>query len=226
MAQIAVGAIVVTGAFQGWRQVRSLDALTSTTYGRLLLLKTLAFAGLLALGALNRMVVRARLWAPSPVAGYPVGPGAALTDPDADTVQRLRRAVGIEVAVAVVVLAITALLVNTAPAATAASQPFASSANTGEAHIEVTVDPGLAGRNDIHVYLHTATSTEPLQATAKASLPGQGIGPINIPLEPAGGGHWSAEGVDLLPAGDWKLEVSILLTETNEVRTETTVPIR
>ena len=226
LAQIAVAAIVATGAFQGWRQVRSLDALTDTTYGRLLLLKTLAFAGLVFLGAVNRAVVRRRLWAPSPVAGYPVGPGAALSDPDADTVVRLRRAVGIEVAVAVLVLAITALLVNTAPAATAEAQPFAASIPTDEAHIQVTVDPGQAGRNDIHVYLHATLDSEPLEATAKASLPDQGIGPITIPLEPAGPGHWSAEGVDLLPGGDWQLQVAILLTETNEIRTETTVPIR
>jgi copper transport protein len=226
LAQVAVGAIVVTGAFQGWRQVRSLDALTSTTYGRLLLVKTLAFAGLVALGALNRAVVRRRLWAPSPVVGYPVGPGAALSDPDADTVVRLRRAVGIELAVAVVILVITAFLVNTAPAASADSNPFAANLSADEAHIEVTVDPGLAGRNDVHVYLHTGSPSDPIEATAKASLPAQNIGPITIPLEPTGPGHWSAEGVDLLPAGDWQLEVSILLTETNEVRTETTVPIR
>jgi copper transport protein len=226
LAQVAVGAIVVTGAFQGWRQVRSLDALTSTTYGRLLLVKTLAFAGLVALGALNRAVVRRRLWAPSPVVGYPVGPGAALSDPDADTVVRLRRAVGIELAVAVVILVITAFLVNTAPAASADANPFAANLSADEAHIEVTVDPGQAGRNDVHVYLHTGSTADPVEATAKASLPAQGIGPITIPLEPTGPGHWSAEGVDLLPAGDWQLEVSILLTETNEVRTATTVPIR
>ncbi len=226
LAQVAVAAIVATGAFQGWRQVRSLDALTDTTYGRLLLLKTFLFVGLVALGALNRAVVRRRLWVPSPVAGYPVGPGAALTDPDADTVQRMRRSVGIEVGVAVVVLAVTALLVNTAPAATADAEPFAATLSAEDAHIEVTVDPGQAGRNDVHVYLHFTTGAEPLEATAEATLPEQGIGPIAIPLEPAGPDHWSAEDVDLLPAGDWQLEVSVRLTATDEVRTETTVPIR
>jgi copper transport protein len=94
-----------------------------------------------------------------------------------------------------------------------------------DAHIEITVDPGQAGRNDVHVYLHTGSTTEPLEATARARLPEQGIGPISIPLEPAGPDHWSAEGVDLLPAGDWVIEVSVLLTETDEVRTEATVPI-
>jgi len=189
-----------------------------------------AFAGLIALGALNRAVVRRRLWAPSPVAGYPVGPGAALSDPDADTVQRMRASVGVEVAVAVVVLAVTALLVNTAPAADAQAEPFAASLSAEDAHIEVTVDPGQAGRNDVHVYLHVLSAggptTEPLEATARARLPEQGIGPITILLEPAGPDHWSAEGVDLLPAGDWQLEVAVRLTQTDEVRTETTVPIR
>jgi copper transport protein len=226
LAQVAVAAIVATGVFQGWRQVRSLEALTDTTYGRLLLLKTVVFAGLVVLGAVNRAAVRRRLWSPSPVAGYPVGPGAALSDPDADTVVRLRRAVGIEVLAAAVILAVTALLVNAVPASSAETDPFAATVAAEDAHIEVNVSPGQAGRNDVDVYLHASTATEPLDARATARLPEQGIGPIDLRLQPAGAGHWSAEGVDLLPAGDWVLTVTVRLTEVDEARTETTVPIR
>ena len=39
IAFAAVAALVVTGAFQSWRQVGGLEALTDTTYGQLLLAK-------------------------------------------------------------------------------------------------------------------------------------------------------------------------------------------
>ena len=40
VAFVAVIAIVGTGVFEAWRQVGTLQALTSTTYGRLLIIKT------------------------------------------------------------------------------------------------------------------------------------------------------------------------------------------
>jgi len=131
----------------------------------------------------------------------------------------------VEVVVAVFVLAVTALLVNTAPASSGAN-PFAAALSAEDAHVEVTVSTGEVGRNDVHVYLHTESEEAPLEASATATLPERGIGPIDLDLQPAGPGHWSAEGVDLIPAGDWRLEVTVLLTEVDEVRTETVVPIR
>ena len=93
------------------------------------------------------------------------------------------------------------------------------------------MSPGQAGRNDVDVYLHASTAEdpleqEPLDARATARLPEQGIGPIDLRLEPVEAGHWSAEDVDLLPAGDWVLTATVRLTEVDEARTETTVPIR
>jgi copper transport protein len=226
MAQVAVAGVVATGAVQGWRQVGSLDSLTSTTYGRLLLTKTLAFAGLVALGALSRAVVRRRLWEPSPVAGLPAGPGATLVDPDADTVQRLRASVGVELAVAVVILAVTALLVNTEPARSAEAQPFAATLAAEDVTVDAVVEPGAVGRNDIHLYASTPTGSPPLEATAEVSLPARDIAPIELRLEPTGPGHWSAFAVDLPIAGDWRLVVTLLLSDVDQARTETSFPIR
>jgi len=75
LAQVAVAAIVASGAFQGWRQVRSFDALTSTTYGRLLLTKTVAFAGLVALGAPTAPWCVGACGHPRPWSATPSAPG-------------------------------------------------------------------------------------------------------------------------------------------------------
>ena len=45
LALACVVALVVTGAFQGYRQVGSIDALKDTDYGRILIVKLIVFAG-------------------------------------------------------------------------------------------------------------------------------------------------------------------------------------
>ena len=68
----AVVAIVVSGVVQGWRQVGGDDALTETTYGRLLVVKVLLVAAMLVAAAFSRSWVRQRAGA----RGGPVGPVA------------------------------------------------------------------------------------------------------------------------------------------------------
>jgi copper transport protein len=53
----AVVLIVVTGVFQGWRQVGSIDALKNTDYGRILIVKVVVFAALIIAAAFSREVV-------------------------------------------------------------------------------------------------------------------------------------------------------------------------
>lgn len=114
VAFASVGVILVTGSFQAWRQVGSVDALASTGYGRFLLVKLALFTGMVALGALSRSWVRRRYAVP--VLAMASGPGANLAEMPAATVARLRRSVGAEVVIAVAILSVTAMLVNTAPA--------------------------------------------------------------------------------------------------------------
>ncbi len=108
----SVAVLVVSGTFASWREVRELDALISTTYGRLLLVKTVLVAGMLALGALGRSWVRRHYAMPVVHAATAelLDAPAAVPDP-----KRLRRSVLLEAGTAVVVLAVTALLVKTTP---------------------------------------------------------------------------------------------------------------
>lgn len=60
LAFVAVVAIVVSGTVQGWRQLRTFDALVDSTYGRVLIVKVLLFAAMLAAAAVSRAWVRRR----------------------------------------------------------------------------------------------------------------------------------------------------------------------
>ena len=117
VAFTAMVVIVVTGILQSWRQLGSLQVLGHTAYGRLLVVKVAAFLLLVAVAGRSRALVRRKLTARAFVgAATPNRPagGAAparLSDhADATSLWLLRRLVLAEMAIAVLVLAITALL--------------------------------------------------------------------------------------------------------------------
>jgi copper transport protein len=124
--------LVLTGAFQALLEIGAPAQLWTTAYGRLLVLKLAAVAVLLLAAAAGRRGLR-RLVVPADVrgpmtAGRP-GPAVALAEVNTGT---LRRRVGAEVAVALVVLALSSVLTATAPArsadvgATSAGTPAAT----------------------------------------------------------------------------------------------------
>lgn len=115
LALAAVSTLVATGTFMTWREVGSLNALTATTYGRVLLAKLVGVLILILLGNL------ARLW----VRGYLSGgirgraavappPGGELVVPGQDAA--LWRGLLAETTIALGVLALTAALVVIVPA--------------------------------------------------------------------------------------------------------------
>ena len=225
-AFVAVITILVTGAFQSWRQVRSTDALTETTYGRLLIVKVVLFGVIVGLGALSRRFVQARYRAPAPRLSF--GPGADTADPDSEIVAGLRRTVGAETVIAVVVLVVTALLVNAQPARSALAQPFSASMRSDLVLVDVTVDPAKAGPADFHLYTLSPQGgqQEVQELTATLTLPSQEVGPLKVPLSRAGPGHFSAYDFALPLRGEWKLEVKALLSEIDEATVSTTIPVK
>jgi copper transport protein len=117
VAFTAMVVIVVTGILQGWRQLGSLQALGDTGYGRLLVAKVAVFLLLIAVAGQSRVLVRRRLAARAFVgaAASPQHAGGAAHPPlsddaDARSLWLLRRLVLAEVAIAIVVLTVTALL--------------------------------------------------------------------------------------------------------------------
>jgi copper transport protein len=222
----SVTGILVTGSFQSWRQVRSTAALTDTTYGRLLIVKVVLFAVLVGLGALSRRVVRARYRVPA--ARLSFGPGTATDDPDRATVAQLRRAVGAETAIAVAVLAVTALLVNAQPARSALAQPFSGEMRNDMVVVNVTLDPAKAGPTDLHIYTLSPTGQqlEVQELTARLTLPSDDVGPLTVAVQRAGPGHFSAYDFNLPLRGDWTLEVKTLLSDIDEATLTTTIPVK
>jgi copper transport protein len=242
----AVVAIVASGTVQGVRQVGGYDALLETTYGRLLLVKVALVVAMLAAAAFSRAWVRQRAGAagraPAPVLSP--GPGAKAageltSDPSTGGVPAgpplavLRRSVGTEVALAVAVLVVTALLVNAVPGERAAGAggtaggPFDTQLTEDDIVLTLDVDPAEVGPVSIHLYLNEpgGAPVEAEEVTATLALPERDLGPIDVPLVAFGQGHWSADGAEIPLPGDWELEVVARTTDIDQTVFETVVPV-
>jgi copper transport protein len=229
----AVVAIVVSGVVQGWRQVGGYDALTETTYGRLLLVKVLLVAAILVAAAFSRSWVRQRAGArPARVALSP-GPGAVAVSPGGGRppIRDLRWSVAAEVGLAVLVLAVTAMLVNAVPGETASAGggggPFDTQITEDDIVLTLDLDSTSVGSTGVHLYLNTPNGfpVTAEEVTASLTLPEQDLGPIAVPLVDFGQGHWSAESADLPLPGDWELELLVRTSEIDQTRFAVTIPV-
>ncbi len=236
-SRVALGCITVlvaTGAFQTWRQVGSLDALRSTDYGRILAVKLVLFAAVVVFAAFSREIVL-RLFGepvdvPPPVPAVAGGSDDDLPpadEPDDEyeldeevELRHLRRSVWVEVALAICVLAATALLVNAAPAKTALAGAGDGGAvgvtmKSNKVWVDFSATPGIAGANDLHLNVLTPSgaplNTQELTVSI-ASADGK-IAPIDLPLRRLAPGHYYAPGFDVPIAGDWRVKANPLISE-------------
>jgi copper transport protein len=215
----AVVAIAVTGVLQAYIDVRSLHGLLHTTYGALIVVKTVLLLALIGLGWVNRERVIPLLERVVAAGATPGGVGALA-----------RRTLRGELALMLCVFGVTAALISYAPPIDAASGPFSTNTTIGAAELELSVEPAKVGLNTIHLYLIDAktgaqfTATKELTATAK--LPSKRIGPLTLHARLAGPGHYILESAVLSPGGTWELEIVDRVSEFEQHTRVIKVPIR
>lgn len=212
-AASAVAALVLAGVAQALIEVGSPTALVNTAYGRLLIAKVVFFIALLGLANHARRLVLRR-----EAAGQP---------------GRLRRTVLVEIAVAAVVLALSAVLVQTTPARTAEANEqganagyFSATLDSDLYRLQVIVDPARVGENSVHLDAYTLEN-RPLPVVewrATVALPAQGIEPISVPLLPLTDTHATGE-ISLPAPGDWVLRVTVRISDIDQATVTATVPV-
>lgn len=204
LATVSVLVVVAAGTALAWTEVRALRALTSTAYGRTLMAKVLLVGVILAVGGYNnRRLVPA------------ITRGVREASQVRHTWGRLARTVRVEAIGIVVVLAVTAVLVNLPPARSAAGigEVFTGYADLGPEHqVNLTVDPNEAGVNELHIYL-LEPSGQPAdigeQVALRMELPAADIAPIQRTPQTAGPGHYILSGPELSIPGRWRIEVVV-----------------
>ncbi|MEU2350244.1 copper resistance CopC family protein [Modestobacter sp. NPDC049651] len=257
VASVVVVALVLSGVVQSVRQVGSPTALVHTAYGWVLISKVAVVLVVLALAALSRDWVQQQLGAgprsgrrrprrPVVAQAFAAGPAApdpaALPDPDdaaepaeqPATLGALRRWVLVEGIGAVVVLALSAVLVGLPPAQAAVAQPVevtlplrSAGGTAGNGTVQVELEPARPGPNTGHVYLFDADGelTQPREIGVTLTERAQQIGPLPATLAPAGPGHYTFD-PDLPTSGSWTLTVTVRLDEFTAVTASTDFLVR
>ena len=225
MAVGAVVALLVAGTVNGVIQVKvpgswsipsAWRGLWESTYGLLLLAKIALVVPLLALGAFNNRYAVPRLRA---------GIASALER------RRFLRAAGAELAIMVAIVGVTAFLVNAPPARTKVEMHGSVATDVdfdGRLMAHLSVEPGIAGRNDIHLEFETPDD-EPGELDAvnlAATLASARVGPLRFEAKPSGGhGAFVARGAQLPIAGDWQLRIETREGEFDVFTQTVSIPI-
>jgi copper transport protein len=216
----AVAAIVVSGVVQAWRLLPDAHLLSSS-YGRLLIAKTVLVAAMLLLGNLGRrMLVRS------------VGD---------EWPSALRRSVAVELVVGLAVIVVTTVLVQTEPgtrpSSAAAAAPSTASTppsgtewsrtlRLGARSMTVTLDGTTTGRHRMTLVADDAAQpfADPVSLDARLTLAAKGLGPIPVLFGEDSRLHWSTDALELPVAGQWRLELFVIDPST-KARFATTLDI-
>ena len=165
LALVSVAALLTGGILQALLQLGAVDDLVDTAYGRAIVVKSVLVFGLLGLGAWNRRRTLPALEREARAGAPPGRPGVAL-----------RRALRAEVALGVAALAATGALAGYSPSEVQATGPYSASAELGPARAELTVEPALAGPNEVHLYLFDRADGSQWNATKELTVDGVDAG--------------------------------------------------
>ncbi|WP_037896817.1 copper resistance CopC/CopD family protein [Streptomyces sp. NRRL S-920] len=151
----------------------------------------------------------------------------------------LRRSVLTEAGIAVVLLAVTTALTTTEPgrteeeaaratSAAAAAQrsgplalkvPFDTGSQDGKGTVRIELDPGRTGSNDLHVYVKrpNGSAFDVPEVKVSFTLKAKDVGPLPVAPDHIATGHWTASGVQIPMAGNWKIAVTVRTSDIDQV---------
>jgi len=227
LAVAAVVTLVAAGALRGSEELvpsgtglrewpRTVwEGLWHTTYGQLLLAKIALVLPLLGLGAYNNRYAVPRL-----------------RKQIASVVEQRRflRVAGAELLIVAAVVGVTAVLVTEPPAKSSVKPPKFISliAPVGELEVNFTVEPARTGPNVIHLYFFTQAGVPANVAEAKltATLPGNNVGPLRIPLQKIVPSHYTISGASFPFPGDWQVTIEARRGQFEALTQVVSIPIR
>ncbi|KOV08965.1 copper resistance CopC/CopD family protein [Streptomyces sp. XY533] len=158
----------------------------------------------------------------------------------------LRRSVLVEAAIAVVLLVVTTILTSTEPGRTVEQEaargssatavpdravkitlPFDTGGQNGKGSVRLELDPGRVGANTLHLWADNGDG-QPFdlpEIKVAFTLPAKDIGPLPVVPDQAAPGHWTASGVQLPLAGEWRIDVTVRTSDIDQTTVQKTVKI-
>ena len=209
--------ILFTGLYAGWLQIGNWSALRETAYGTSLTIKLLLIIPVLAIAAVNLLVVSRHIKRASD---------------DRSTIRWSRRfalTVTSEVVVVIAILLVVGRLTSQAPA----RESLAQEANQMDVAFDLqghnatlSLAPGKVGPN--HFRLDVGGDPLPVdtEAVLRLTIPNLNAGEKEVKLERAAGNGFEAHGSEVSIAGDWGIEVIVREIGGFQWTSTITLPIR
>lgn len=191
LATAGVAVVVVTGLYGAGRQVESLDALLSTTYGGSLVAKLASVAATGAFGLLGFLAVRRHR--PS---------------------MRLLRA---EAVAAVGMLVAASLLLSSAPARGPQFAPIPrqivgttlASGSADDLLVDVSAAPNRPGQNFVTTNVLDTLRPPPAPVRRVTITFSRGAQRVTVPATRLNTGRWQIAGTQLSASGNWRIAVAV-----------------
>jgi copper transport protein len=235
-AQGAVALLLLAGGGLSVLQLRQPDAVLSTGYGLIWLVKIGFVLLLLAVAAWNRLRLTPAL----------------RDDNGATAAKALRRSIAVEFGLVLVLLVATAGLGNTPPPRTgmAANEAMTAATSTAAPTLpvappapalpqtvsvifeggtaEIVLDPARTGGNAVLITVNDANGVPVTAVQAKLEMTQSvaGIGPIEAGLVQSGPGRFIATDAQLPIPGIWTFQVKIWVTDFDLIQFEAEIPTR
>lgn len=205
LAGASVAALLITGTYAGVIHVPSWQALLDTSYGAALSSKLIVFVPLLALGAINLLVLHPYFVRAAQTTGKAAN--------DAGRIRWFRLLVLGEVGLAVLVLAATGILTGLPPATTEAAtgSPYSATQPVGDLRATLSITPNQAGSNQVELALvdsagQPAAVDQVMLAIKHRQMD---MGERKVQMQATGAGRFQASGNFLSMAGPWQADVRV-----------------
>jgi copper transport protein len=207
VAILSVVTLALTGLYSALIHVRTWQALFSTTYGRMVGTKSILFAVLVALGAVNLLVLSPQLVQVSQRAmGW------------------LRRTVRVEIALGTLLLLAVGVLMGVSPAYEALETQhragFVESTRQDDVQLTIRVAPAHVGVNEFAVDVVDrrpgAVAAVP-QVILRFTATEGDMGTTQVEMEKGVEGRYTARGTYLSVAGEWKIQTILRMTGFDDV---------
>jgi copper transport protein len=149
------------------------------------------------------------------------------------TLRRLRWSVAAEAMIASAILAVTAMLVNTATARetftrpVSATVPFNTGGPGGRGDVTISVTPAVLGPNQVKVSVTGSGGKpyRPQQIQVAMDMPARHLGPLAIPVTADGLGRYASRAITMTITGQWQLLITIRSDAFDETTVGVPIPV-
>ena len=200
LALISVGTLILTGLYAAVLRVGSFEALNNTIYGRTLIVKLIIALPMLAMGAINLLVITPGMKKTQDLAGLQNLSGL------------FRKIVTSEVTMGAVLLLNVAVLTSLPPAQTASTLPSLNAQKAvDDLNIKIEIAPGRVGQNTFTVRVEaggipvTSAQEVRLQFTSTSGK----VPPSKVQLAHQGGGVYAIKGTYLSLPDAWQVQAVV-----------------